>query len=132
MQLFDMNRSKRRMPHQSAAVLDTRLKAAAVGVDAVMADYVEASVLSTREGTFRALGEIRGFFSALLNGTHRGFLGSFKMIRQEIADDVRVHPVGGQSVVRPRHRHLSDPWRQDLDSDVFAVSQKNLTRSVCD
>jgi hypothetical protein len=63
------------MSNQTAAVLDRHLKAAAVGVDAVMADYVDASVLITHEGTYRGLAEIRGFFSALLNGTYRGFLG---------------------------------------------------------
>lgn len=73
---------------QTELVLRQHLEGAAIGVDAVMADYVDASVLITHDTTYRGPAEIRRFFTELLNGPTRGFLGSFKMIRQEIVDDV--------------------------------------------
>jgi hypothetical protein len=88
MQSLKFSRRKPEMSRQTETVLDRHLRAAAVGVDAVMVDYVDSSVLITHDATYRGRAEIRGFFSALLNGSYRGFLGSFKMIRREIVDDV--------------------------------------------
>lgn len=76
------------MSIQTEAVLRQHLQGAAIGVDAVMADYDDASVLITHEATYRGPAEIREFFTALLTGSTRGFLGSFRMIRQEIVGDV--------------------------------------------
>jgi hypothetical protein len=76
------------MSTQTEAVLLRHLQAASVGVDAVMADYVDASVIITHEGTYRGLTEIRGFYIALLDGASRGFINSLKMTRQEVVGEV--------------------------------------------
>jgi hypothetical protein len=76
------------MSTQTEAVLLRHLQAASLGVDAVMADYADTSVIITDGGTYRGLTEIRGLFAALLDGAYRGFIGSLKMIRQEVVGEV--------------------------------------------
>ena len=76
------------MSSQTEAVLLRHLQAASVGVDAVMADYVDTSVIITNEGTYRGLTEIRGLFTVLLDGAYRGFISSLKMTRQEVVGEV--------------------------------------------
>jgi hypothetical protein len=76
------------MSTHTEAVLRRHLQAASVGVDAVMADYVDASVIITNEATYRGLAAIRGFFSALLDGAYPGFIKSLTIIRQEIVGEI--------------------------------------------
>jgi len=70
------------------AVLQNHLRAATVGVDAVMQDYTDHSVLITHDATFRGLTEIRGFFTALFSALPAGFFDELRMIRQEIVGEV--------------------------------------------
>jgi hypothetical protein len=74
-------------PPSTEAVLQGHLRAATVGVDAVMQDYTDESVLITHDATFRGLAEIRGFFGALFRELPAGFFDELKMIRQEIAGE---------------------------------------------
>ena len=76
------------MPNQIEALLQRHLQNASVGVDAVMQDYSDASVLITHDSTFRGLAEIRGFFASLLEGPSRGFIKALEMHRQEIVGEV--------------------------------------------
>ncbi|MEO8040442.1 MAG: nuclear transport factor 2 family protein [Betaproteobacteria bacterium] len=76
------------MSNPIEAVLESHLQAAAAGVDAVMNDYTEASILVTHDATFRGLAEIRGFFTDLLEGSTRGFLAAIKLTRQEVVGDM--------------------------------------------
>ena len=69
------------------AVLQNHLRAAKVGVDAVMQDYTDSSVLITHDATYRGLAEIRGFFTALFGALPAGFFDELKMIRQEIVGE---------------------------------------------
>ena len=57
-------------------------------VNAVMADYVDESVLITHKPTHRRPAEIRQFFTALLEGPTKGFLNAFKMKRQDISGEL--------------------------------------------
>jgi hypothetical protein len=75
-------------PKSTEAVLQNHLHAATVGVEAVMQDYVDESVLITQDATYRGLAEIRGFMNALFKELPAGFFGSLKMIRQEIVREV--------------------------------------------
>jgi ketosteroid isomerase-like protein len=70
------------------AVLQNHLRAAKIGVDAVMQDYTERSVLITADATYRGRAEIRGFFTTLFSALPAGFLDELRMIRREINDDV--------------------------------------------
>ena len=76
------------MPNQTAAMLQSHLQNASAGVDAVMKDYTDASVLITHAATFRGLAEIREFFTSILDGPSRGFIKALKMHRQEVAGEV--------------------------------------------
>jgi hypothetical protein len=69
-------------------VLQNHLRAARVGVEAVMQDYTEQSILITHDATYRGLAEIRGFFEALFKGLPAGFFDAIKMHRQEIVGEV--------------------------------------------
>lgn len=75
-------------PLSTEAVLQNHLRAAKIGVDAVMQDYTDQSVLITHYATYRGLAEIQGFFTALFGALPRGFFDELKMIRQEIVGEV--------------------------------------------
>ena len=76
------------MPFATQAVLQRHLQSAGESVDAVMADYLEESVLITPDTTHRGLAEIRSFFTELCEGGTKGFLGTFKMKRVEVTGEL--------------------------------------------
>ena len=76
------------MQNPTEAVLLQHLQAASESVEAVMAHYVDESVLITHDATYRGRAEIGRFFADLLNGATKGFLGSFQMKRQEISGEL--------------------------------------------
>ena len=76
------------MPIATQAVLQRHLQAAGESVDAVMADYIAESVLITHDATYRGPAQIRSFFTELLEGGTKGFLGAFEMKRQEVAGEL--------------------------------------------
>jgi hypothetical protein len=72
------------MSASTETVLQNHFQAARDGVDAVMEDFAEDSVLITHDATYRGLTEIRQFFTTLLDGLPDGFFDAFKMNRQEV------------------------------------------------
>jgi hypothetical protein len=70
------------------AVLRKHLRSATVGVDAVMDDYTEQSVLITHDATYRGLAEIRRFFTGLFDALPAGFFETMKMTREETIGEV--------------------------------------------
>ena len=70
------------------AVLQNHLRAAKIGVDAIMQDYTDRSVLITHDSTFRGPAEIRRFFTTLFRELPEGFFDALKMNRREIAGEV--------------------------------------------
>jgi len=70
------------------AVLQNHLRAARIGVDAIMQDYTDQSVLITHDATYRGLAEIRRFFTALFQELPAGFFDTVTMQRQEIVREV--------------------------------------------
>jgi ketosteroid isomerase-like protein len=75
-------------PMSTEAVLRNHLRAAKVGVDAVMQDYTDGSVLITHDATYRGPVEIRRFFTALFKELPAGFFDALEMTRQEIIGEV--------------------------------------------
>lgn len=69
-------------------VLRNHLRAATVGVDAIIKDYTEDSVLITHDATYRGLAEIRRFFTALLSELPKGFFEAIDLRRTEIVGEV--------------------------------------------
>ena len=51
--------------NSTEAVIRNHLRAATIGVDAILEDYTEESVLVTHDATYRGPAEIRRFFTAL-------------------------------------------------------------------
>ena len=76
------------MQTPTQAVLRQHLQAAGESVEAVMAHYVEESVLITHDATYGGRAEIGRFFAELLNGATKGFLGTFQIKRQEISGEL--------------------------------------------
>jgi hypothetical protein len=75
-------------PMTTEAVLRNHLQAARIGVDAIMQDYTDQSVLITHDATYRGLAEIRRFFTALFQELPAGFFDTVTMQRQEIVGEV--------------------------------------------
>jgi hypothetical protein len=71
----------------TTSVIENHLQAARKGVDAVMEDYGDESVLVTPDATYRGVGEIRGFFTAFLESLPAGFFDAFRLNRQEAIGD---------------------------------------------
>ena len=76
------------MSTDAKALIQNHLQAARKGVDAVMQDFTDGSVLITPDATYRGLAEIRQFYATFLNGLPKGFFDAFKMNRQEVVGDV--------------------------------------------
>jgi len=70
------------------AVLRRHLRAATVGVDAIMTDYTEQSVLITHDATYRGRAEIRRFFTGLFEILPEGFFATMRVTRQEIIGEL--------------------------------------------
>jgi ketosteroid isomerase-like protein len=67
---------------QTAATLAHHLQAIGEGVDAIMTDYVEDSVIFTPNGPVRGLEAISSFFTEMLGGLPPGFMEAFEMVQQ--------------------------------------------------
>ncbi len=71
-------------PMSTEAVLRNHLRSARLGVDAVMDDYTNESMLMTHHATYRGRAEIRLFFTALFESLPAGFFDTMKMRREEV------------------------------------------------
>ncbi len=76
------------MSTSTQAVLEHHLQAFGEGVEAIMADYTDDSVVITPDATYRGLDEIRGFFIAFVEALPEGFLDAFTLKRQEVVGEV--------------------------------------------
>ena len=83
------------MSTQTAAVEDATLRgfahhlgAFSDGIEAVLSDYTERSVLLTPAATHRGLQSIREFFEAFLKGASPEFWDAFKLGTQAVEGDI--------------------------------------------
>ena len=76
------------MANSTQAALEHHLGAFAEGIDALLQDYTEDSVIITPDATHRGLAAIRGFFTAFIEGAPDGFWDAFTMKRQEVSGEV--------------------------------------------
>jgi hypothetical protein len=74
-------------PMSTEDVLRNHLRSARLGVDAVMDDYTNQSMLMTHDATYRGLAEIRLFFTALFESLPAGFFEAMRMRREEVDGD---------------------------------------------
>ena len=75
------------MSTDTEIVLQNHLTAARAGVEAIMRDYAEDSVLVTQEAAYHGLGEIRRFFTALLDDLPPEVFNRFKLHRCEVVGE---------------------------------------------
>lgn len=76
------------MPTSTETVIQNHLLAAKEGVEAVLQDYTERSVLITHEATYRGIAEIRQFFTLLFQSLPAGFFDALTMKRQEVVGEL--------------------------------------------
>ena len=76
------------MSTSTQAVIEHHLNAFFEGIDPIMEDFSDESVVITADATYRGLSEIRSFFSALIGGLPEGFDEAIKINRQEVAGNV--------------------------------------------
>jgi len=73
--------------NSTEAVIRNHLRAATIGVDAILEDFTEESVLVTHDATYRGLAEIRRFFTALFRDLPPGFFTTMRINREEIVGE---------------------------------------------
>ncbi|MDP8928517.1 MAG: nuclear transport factor 2 family protein [Actinomycetota bacterium] len=76
------------MPTSTQAVIDHHLQAFSEGVDALMDDFTDESVVMTRDATYRGLAEIRRFYTDLIDGLPEGFEEAEETTRSEIDGEI--------------------------------------------
>jgi hypothetical protein len=69
-------------------VFDHHLGAFAQGLDELMKDYGEQSVIATPEKSYRGASEIRGFFKAFLDGAKPEFWEAFKVTSKSTEGEI--------------------------------------------
>lgn len=74
---------------QTEATLTHHLQAFAEGdINAILADYVEESILYTPDGPLRGLLKLREFFSGMLENAPPGFMENFEMVQQDVEGEL--------------------------------------------
>jgi hypothetical protein len=82
------------------SVLRKHLNAAKVGVDALLDDYTEQSVLISQDATYRGVAEIRRFFTGLFEDLPAGFFDrTMRMRREEIIGEVAYILWDGEPII---------------------------------
>jgi len=75
------------MSTDTETLLQSHLTAARTGVNAIMQDYAEDSVLVTQEAVYHGLAEIRRFFTVLLEGLPAGVFDRVTLHRREVVGE---------------------------------------------
>jgi len=83
-----MSNRVRTSASDTECALDHHLGAFAVGIEELMRDYDESSVLITGDSTYSGIEEIRGFFQAFIDGAKPAFWSAFKLLKRAIVGEV--------------------------------------------
>ena len=70
------------------ATLDRHLQAFTEGVDAIMRDYVDASVIHTPDGPLRGTEAVRGFFHGFLTDSPPELLRAMTLVHHAIEGEI--------------------------------------------
>ena len=76
------------MSTSTQAVIENHLRAFSEGIDPIMEDFSDESVIITADATYRGLADVRRFFSTLIEGLPEGFYDAIKIQRLEVADEL--------------------------------------------
>lgn len=69
-------------------VFDHHLGSFSEGLDSILSDYADASILLTPDASYRGLAEIRSFFSAFLENATPEFWNAFKVGKQSVEGEI--------------------------------------------
>lgn len=72
------------MTKQTEATLAHHLQSLGAGIDALLSDYTEDSILFTPNGPVRGLDGLRAFFEAFIKNMPPGMMEAFQMVRQDV------------------------------------------------
>jgi len=70
------------------ATLAHHLQAFAEGIEAILSDYTEESILFTPNGVIRGLDELRTFFEGFIKNSPPELFEALKFLRQDIEGEV--------------------------------------------
>ncbi|MDC4919615.1 hypothetical protein [Acinetobacter baumannii] len=69
-------------------VFDHHLNAFGLGVEEILKDYSESSVILTNNGHSKGLNEIKAFFSSFLESLPEDFWNTFEVLNKEVVGDI--------------------------------------------
>jgi hypothetical protein len=110
----DMTSTAPRPDVSTQKALDHHLGAFAQGLDEVLRDYDENSVLVTPDKTYTGLAQIRGFFKAFIAGADPEFWGAFNILNMTVTGEVAY--IAWQA----------KPW-VTLATDTFHVKDEKIS-----
>ncbi|MSP13723.1 MAG: nuclear transport factor 2 family protein [Chloroflexi bacterium] len=102
---------------QTEATLAHHFQALGQGIDAILMDYTEDSILFTPNGPVRGLAGLRAFFAAFFNDIPPGFMAAFQMVRLDIDGEI------GYFLWK------AEPFAP-LGTDTFVVRQGKILRQT--
>jgi len=106
------------------------LQALSGGIDAIMRDYTESSVLFTQQGQLTGLQSIRGFFARFLGDSPPELLAAFTLLRQDVAGEVAYILMEGRAVHPAGGGHRRDPGREDSRCRPSPRSRRHPRRTA--
>ncbi|WP_175780639.1 nuclear transport factor 2 family protein [Burkholderia anthina] len=83
-----MSTTTTRASEETTKVFDHHLGAFAQGLDELMKDYDDSSVIVTPDKSYRGASEIRGFFKAFLDSAKPAFWEAFKVTSKSTEGEV--------------------------------------------
>ena len=95
-------------------VLEHHLQAFGEGIDAILTDYDENSVIISQRGVFKGLIEVRAFFTAFVAGLPEGFMEAFEVTQVRSEGDVAYMT------------WVANPWFP-LGTDTFVVKNGKIS-----
>ena len=60
----------------------------AMGVDDILSDYTEDSILFTANGSFRGLAEVRAFFEGFIHSATPEMMAAYQLVRKDIGGEI--------------------------------------------
>lgn len=69
-------------------VFDHHLNAFALGIDELLKDYTESSVILTNSGHSKGLVELRAFFSSFLDNLPNDFWSCFQVLQKDVVGEL--------------------------------------------
>ena len=70
------------------ATLEHHIQSFGEGIDAILQDFTEDSVVITPDNTYRGLAEVRAFFTAAAEGVPAGIWDAFTVKRKEVTGEL--------------------------------------------